>query len=286
MVPAAMPRASFTAVVPVYNEEACLPQCLASLRAQDVGALEIVVVDDGSADRSVAIAEAAGARVLRQEHRGPGAARNLGARHARGDVLVFADADMVLAPDYVSRLVAPIVAGEAMGTCHWDELVLNWESRWARAQTCYLGLPERRKQPLAAPAHEEVFRAVRRDFFLQAGGFSEGEGRGDDASLARRTGVVAVIVRGARCYHRGPESLGEAMREAVWHGQNIPVEPAHRLRRSLATLARRNPLREACRGVVRGMRRREPSVPLYALGYSLAFSYGVLYALTTRRYVK
>src|SRR5262245_6676375 len=249
MAPTPIARASATAVVPVYNEEACLPECLKSLRAQDVADLEIVIVDDGSQDRSVEIAEAAGARVLTQQHRGPGAARNLGARQARGDVLVFADADMVLAPDYVSRLIAPIVAGEAVGTCHWDELVLNWESRWARAQTFYLGLPEGRRQPLAAPGYEEVFRAIRRDFFLEAGGFAEGEGRGDDASLSRRTGVVARIVRGARCYHRGPESLGEVTREAVWHGQNIPVEPVHRLRRSIGTLVRRNPLVETCRGL-------------------------------------
>jgi len=283
-VPAA--PAAISVVVPVYNEERCLPACLASLRAQDAGDLEILVVDDGSVDRSVAIAEAAGVRVLRQDHRGPGAARNRGAREARGGVLVFADADMVLAPDYVSRLVAPIVAGEAVGTCHWDELVLNWESPWARAQTHYLGLPERRKQPLEAPAHEEVFRAIRRDFFLAAGGFTEGAGRADDASLSRRTGAVARIVRGARCYHRGPDSFGEVVREAVWHGQNVAVDPTHRVRRAVATLLLRNPLGETCRGLARGVRRREPSVPVYALGYSLGFACGVLYALATRRYVK
>jgi len=234
----------------------------------------------------VRVCERLGVTVLRQGHRGPGTARNLGAHRARGNVLVFADADMVLAADYVRRLVAPIVAGEAVATCHWDEQVLNWDSAWARCQTYYLGLPERRRQPAEAPHGEEVYRAVRRDFFLASGGMDEHAGRGDDGSVARRTGVLATIVRDAVCYHRGPTTLREVFREAAWSGKNVTVEPTRRLKRSLASLARTNPILSVCRMWRRTLATREYRLPLYALTQAAGFDVGILRGLATRNYLK
>jgi glycosyltransferase involved in cell wall biosynthesis len=82
-------------VVPTRDRPEALARCLAALRAQDVGDLELVVVDDGSRERGrvAGVVEAAGARLVRSPGRGPAVARNLGARVASGEVLLFTDDD-------------------------------------------------------------------------------------------------------------------------------------------------------------------------------------------------
>lgn len=281
-----IPDPFVTVVVPVYNEADCVWDCLVSLQGQDFAPLEVLVVDDGSVDESVRICEELKITVLRQQHRGPGTARNLGARNAKSNILVFVDADMVVESDYVSKLVAPIVSGQAVATCHWDEQVLNWENPWARCQAYYLRLPERRRQPPDPPAGEEVYRAVRKDFFLAYGGMDEHAGRGDDSSLSRRTGVLADIVRGAVCYHRGPESWREVFQEAVWHGKNVTVEKRDRIRRSVASLLVTNPVVSVWRNTAKAWKTGEGHLPLYALAYSVGFDWGIVRGLLTKNYLK
>lgn len=98
------PRLSI--VVPVYNVELYLDECLESIAAQTFGDFEAILVDDGSTDTSAVIAKAFAARdkrfrVVMQENAGLGAARNVGARHAHPDseYLAFVDSDDTM-PDY------------------------------------------------------------------------------------------------------------------------------------------------------------------------------------------
>jgi glycosyltransferase involved in cell wall biosynthesis len=87
-------------VIPNYNYAKTLGLCLASVREQTHQPYEIIVVDDGSTDDSVAVAQSFGARVLRTGgNYGPPAARNVGAEQAGGDVLLFVDSDVALEPD-------------------------------------------------------------------------------------------------------------------------------------------------------------------------------------------
>jgi len=93
-------------VVPVYNSPQNLVECLSALRALSCPDSEIIVVDDASTDDTSSIATRMGARVLRlMKNSGPAAARNHGARYAQGDILLFVDADVVVAPGAVSRVV-------------------------------------------------------------------------------------------------------------------------------------------------------------------------------------
>jgi glycosyltransferase involved in cell wall biosynthesis len=90
----------FSIVIPTYNRAALLGAALDSVLAQHDGDWEIIVVDDGSKDNTVEVAAGYGnkVRLLQQQNRGPGAARNLGAAAAAGDYLVFLDSDDVLFP--------------------------------------------------------------------------------------------------------------------------------------------------------------------------------------------
>ncbi|MFJ4776918.1 CDP-glycerol glycerophosphotransferase family protein [Streptomyces sp. NPDC088762] len=107
------PRLSI--VVPVYNVELYLDECLESLAAQTFDDFEVILVDDGSTDTSAVLAKAFAARdkrfrVVMQDNAGLGAARNVGARHANPDseYLAFVDSDDTL-PDYAyERLIAAL----------------------------------------------------------------------------------------------------------------------------------------------------------------------------------
>jgi glycosyltransferase involved in cell wall biosynthesis len=97
-------------VVPVYNVADYLAEALDSILAQSYDDLEVVVVDDGSTDGSRArvdryVERHPNVRLVASENRGLGAARNLGVRHCRGELLAFADSDDVVLPGAYQAMV-------------------------------------------------------------------------------------------------------------------------------------------------------------------------------------
>ena len=97
-----MPEVDFTFIIPTKNEEQYIGDCLESIRKQK-GRYEIIVVDSHSQDNTVRIARKY-AKVLFEKRRGPGVARNTGAKKARGNILVFIDSDVVVPGDFLKRL--------------------------------------------------------------------------------------------------------------------------------------------------------------------------------------
>ncbi len=98
------PRVSI--IVPAYNNSRDLFQCLSALKASAYPDSEIIVVDDASTDETPLLAEKMGARVLRlKKNSGPAAARNYGAQHVQGEILFFIDADVVIKPGMIDRIV-------------------------------------------------------------------------------------------------------------------------------------------------------------------------------------
>ncbi len=98
-------------IVPVYNGEVYLAECLESILSQTLSAIEILCIDDGSTDNSRAILEAYAVRdgrlrILSQQNRGAGVARNVGMEQATGEYLAFLDADDVFAPDMLEKAYA------------------------------------------------------------------------------------------------------------------------------------------------------------------------------------
>src|SRR5213596_1163253 len=106
-------------IVPAYNEETELPCTLAAICAAASGAaqpFEIIVVDDASTDATPEIAEQAGARVVSINRRQIAAARNAGARAARGEYLFFVDADTRINKTHITEAIAALNAGYAGGS--------------------------------------------------------------------------------------------------------------------------------------------------------------------------
>jgi GT2 family glycosyltransferase len=98
-----LPVPSISVVIPAHDAASTLTACLAALLAGDDRPDEIVVVDDRSSDATARLAADAGARVISSTGPGPAAARNTGAEHAVGDVLLFVDADVVVHADTVGQ---------------------------------------------------------------------------------------------------------------------------------------------------------------------------------------
>jgi glycosyltransferase involved in cell wall biosynthesis len=101
--------ASFSVVIPAHDAERTLGAVLAAIAEQEPAPAEVIVVDDASSDRTGEIAEAAGARVLRNER--PllaGGARNRGWDAAVGDAVVFLDSDAIPAPGWNAGLAAAL----------------------------------------------------------------------------------------------------------------------------------------------------------------------------------
>ncbi|HEY1260465.1 MAG TPA: glycosyltransferase [Stellaceae bacterium] len=103
------PRVSV--VVCAYNAERTMAQCLASLAVLNYPDYEVIVVNDGSRDRTLEIAESFGCcRIISQPNKGLSAARNVGAEAATGEVVAYTDSDCVADPDWLNYLVAKMEA--------------------------------------------------------------------------------------------------------------------------------------------------------------------------------
>ena len=110
------PRPRVTVIVPARNASRTLPDVLTAIARADPPADQVIVVDDASSDDTADLARGHGARLLRisddpHGNIGPGQARNRAAELATGDVLVFVDADVVIQPTTLGRLVAPLHLG-------------------------------------------------------------------------------------------------------------------------------------------------------------------------------
>ena len=122
-------------VVPAYNAFATIDETLRSIRSQSHEELEIIVVDDGSSDNTVVVAERHAAqdpriRIIRQDNAGVAAARNRGWESARADFIAFVDADDLWGPTNIERqLQALIAGGEKTGLVYSWFTVIDAESR-------------------------------------------------------------------------------------------------------------------------------------------------------------
>ena len=210
-------------IIPVFNEEKEIVLCLKSLAKQTYKNLEIIVVDDGSVDKTTEIISKfqvpnSKLILLKQKHEGPGEARNLGVKHASGDILVFVDADMTFDRNFLKHLVKPIVIGKAKGTFSKQEYVSNWNNVWVRCWNINEGWENKRRHSKDYPDKQKVFRAILKSEFDKVGGFTPG-GYTDDYSLSEKLGYRAITVNGSIFYHKNPDTLIEVYKHAKWVGK-------------------------------------------------------------------
>lgn len=267
-------------VVPVYNEEKYIGTCLRSLANQTQKPFEIIVVDDGSDDNSKLeikksfrhFKSTINLIYLKQKHSGPSKARNLGAKKAQGDILLFPDADMKFDRQYLKKLTQPIWAGKAQATFTKEEYVANLDNIWAYLWSINDRFSPRYRVDPNMPDWANNFRAIRRDIFLSTKGYQD-IGYGEDVTvLAQLQGVKAKKAKGAICYHFNPLSLKEVYLSARWIGRGETIN--HHLK-SLLTFTLPNSLRK---GIGQSIRYRQPAYLLF----KIVFDFGILLGLVSR----
>ncbi|HLD49041.1 MAG TPA: glycosyltransferase [archaeon] len=99
-----MKKPKFSFIIPSLNEEKYIENCLKSIKNQAYNSHEIIVVDSYSRDKTVKIAKKYTKKIIFEKKKGPGIARNGGAKIAKGNILIFADSDVIFEKDFLERL--------------------------------------------------------------------------------------------------------------------------------------------------------------------------------------
>ena len=263
-----------TVIVPTYNEQRDIEACLSSLVSQSYPDLEIIVVDDGSIDDTILNVKKFPVLLKAQTHQGAGAARNLGAKYATGDILVFVDADMTFSPDFISNLVKPILEHKSIGTFSKEEFVSNTENVWSRCWNINKNLPLERLHPLDYPDTQPVFRAILKSQFNRVKSFDL-IGYNDDWTLSKKLGVLATSAPNSIFYHRNPDSISDIWHQASWIGRR-PYKLG--IIGKLVTLVRSSPPFSLFIGLYKSVVRLTPEFIIFKLIYDLAIFKSVLFS--------
>ena len=202
----------FSIVVPAYNEACYLGPALQAMQQQDFrGLYEIVVVDNGSTDRTGEVAESYGVRVVRETARGVCQARQRGTVEARGEIVVSTDADTVQPRDWLTRIDRQFRCSDRIvavaGPCEYEN-----PSWWARLYP-----------KLLFGAVDRVFALTGRVFYLSATNiaFRRSAFPGYDSTLTQGGDELDLLRRLRR---RG---------RVVWDSSNIVTTSARRLQKGL-----------------------------------------------------
>lgn len=189
----------FSIIIPTLNEEEFLPQLLRCLSEQTFRNFEVIVVDGRSEDRTVEAAQKWGAHVVHSPRRNVAFQRNLGAKKAQGQYLVFFDADVLLGEDFLAKVARFFQKRKARLVSTWlvpdsgrilDRLYL-WLENFAIALCSYIGF----KRFSLLPGHN-IF--VVRETFWRLGGFNEELSYFEDYMFAQKAKEQGVHLHSLR----------------------------------------------------------------------------------------
>ncbi|TKJ28073.1 MAG: glycosyl transferase family 2 [Chloroflexi bacterium B3_Chlor] len=201
-------------VVPAYNAGGTIDACLTGLLTQSVPreGYEVIVVDDGSGDETREIVGKHDVRLIDQPHQGPAVARNRGVAEARGEIVLFTDADCVPTEDWIAEMVRPFDDPEVVGV---KGVYLTQQSgivpRFVQCEyeERYDRMARRRRIDFV----DTYAAGYRRSVFVAEGGFDV---RYPNASVEDQEFSFRLAERGYRMvfnpqaavYHRHPRTLG------------------------------------------------------------------------------
>lgn len=251
-------------VIPTYNEERYLKKCLSSLEQQTYPNTEIIIIDDGSTDKTRLIAAKHKAKIRLISHGGPGNARNIGAKIAKGTILVFIDGDMYAEKHYIENIIKPILINRCDGVYSTAEYIGNAGNIWSQCWNISHNIPllvRMDAKNLEAP----VFRAISRKKFLEKKGFNPTLGYYDDSSLSS-SGLKSISVSNAICYHQNPSTLSEVFFSARWIGrsQKMQMSIKNIIRYSIF-----NSIRISIKKIFSG-------APIYFIFFKIVFDFGII----------
>ena len=219
----------FSVVIPLYNKEKYIEATIRSVLGQSCQEFEVLVVDDGSTDGSLALAEAFASdrvHIIRQENQGVSVARNTGIEHASGEFICFLDADDQWRPEYLATIdaltnqypesdmfVTAYAVNMGGGKVHYSTRL---EPETGCVPSYWLTL---------ARGYDFVWTSatvIRRETLIRAGLFKPGEKIGQDldmwARVARINPRVAYSNHICVDYNRAAEQNARTRVRVAWAG--------------------------------------------------------------------
>ncbi|MCD6590358.1 MAG: glycosyltransferase [Candidatus Aenigmarchaeota archaeon] len=215
-------------IIPVYNGKETISKTLGSLLNQTYhkNKYEIIIVDDESTDGTPEVVKKYVKkypkliRFYRQKHKGPAAARNLGAKKAKGEILLFTDADCIPEREWIEEMVKPFKDKEIVGV----------QGRYRTRQKCLIAKfaqmeiddrYNRMKKRKYIDFIGTYSAGYRKDIFFKFGGFDESfpVASGEDPELSfkiSKSGYKMVFNDRAVVYHKHPNSLLSYLKQKFW----------------------------------------------------------------------
>ncbi len=216
-------------IIPALNASRTLPDLFHALKSQAgmPGPFEVILVDNGSTDRTVEVAKASGVKVLHQPVRGPSAARNLGLAHAQAEIVACADADTIPTRRWLVSLLSAFTDTK---TIHATGPILGWQpttgaERFVSSRDIF-----NRDNTVDHPLHPFAHGmnvAVRRSAAREIGGWDETMGSGEDVDFSLRLhqkfGSTIRYVDQAVIFHKHRATDEALWKQARWHGAGLAL---------------------------------------------------------------
>lgn len=223
-------------VIPAYNAERTIGDCLKALSEQDfTGDFEVIVVDDGSSDSTPGIASRfENVRLLKQENAGPAAARNKGAKEAKGEIILFTDSDCVPEGDWVSQMVRPFEEAPDLSSVKGRYRTKQQELVARFVQLEYEDKYDYMKRHRYIDFIDTYSAGFKRDVFLEMGGYDSQfpVACAEDVELSYRMssqGHKMVFNPSAVVYHTHPKRLWDYLKKkykfAYWRMLAVRKNP-------------------------------------------------------------
>lgn len=283
-----MQNVKVSIIIPIFNEQNYIDKCLSSLLNQtSVSFQEIIVVDDGSTDNSIKEVleikkyKNKNIRFYKQNHKGPGTARNLGASKALGKILIFVDADMTFDNNFVVELINPILSKRAIGSDSQAEHLGNQNNYWA---LCWnIGrfykskvINENYKFSMVPNLNNKggIFRAILKKEFDHVGGFETSGDYTDDESLGIKLQKKAYITNNAIFFHYNPSNLKEVWARAFWIGSGKFFNKENKIK--IVNFCKYFPFVSLVKGIIIGVKFKFLPFILFKLVYDTAVWFAVL----------
>jgi len=211
-------------VLPMFNDEETIAECLSSLKNQSYDPKEIIAIDDGSSDRTYEIVNRitkgdSQISAIRIEHHGRSYARNVGLKLARGKLVFFAESDAKYATDYLKTAVKSFsdskVGGVLVGGGVWEDGTYVSRCMHLEALLRNADLDSGRAEPESGWIYlKEILDLV--------DGFNERLNAGEDTDIGikvRRSGYQIKWVGGSHWWFKSSKSLRDLMIRSYWFGK-------------------------------------------------------------------
>lgn len=198
-------------IIPCHNEEDTIEESIKSFQQQTLKPFEIIIVDDNSSDNSVEIVKKIKEIKLikNKSNLGPAAARNRGAKIAKGNYLVFAEVDGKYSSNYLEKIIPPlknpkiggVLSGRRIVWTDKNSLFVKFQNlKWALVEKM---MDEGKRELIGA-------WAFRKKLFSEMRGYNEKYWIGEDVELADRIKLKGYQLRwvpGTYFYHKDPDTL-------------------------------------------------------------------------------